>query len=455
MTKTAGPLAPPYRALTLGMLALVMLAAFEAIAVTAAMPTVALALDGLGLYGLAFGGTMAAGIVGMTIAGGWADAKGPAAPIWTGIAAFVTGLALAGLAPDMWTLITGRIVQGLGGGMFSVALYVVVGRVYPADLHARVFAAFAGAWLIPSLAGPAVAGLLVEWLGWRWVFLSVVIATIPAALMISPQLRGQRAAEPERQDHRRTAWAFGAAAGAVLLHVAGQRPTGQAAALMVLGLAALALFTPKLLPAGTLGARPGLPSVITLRALMGAAFMQADVFIPLLLTRERGLSPATAGLTLMVGAIGWVTGSGVQGRLGERLSTTTMLRLGVVLVAGGIATAACTVAPAVPLAVVIVGWTVGGFGMGVAFPAMSALVLQLSPAGEQGVNSAAMQLGDGLAGSTVLAVGGTLFAAWVASSATAAFLAAFVIAETLALLGVLVVGRTRTEETATVPVLAA
>jgi MFS family permease len=429
------------------MLALVMLVAFEAIAVTAAMPTVALALDGLGLYGLAFGGTLAAGIVGMTIAGGWADAKGPAAPIWAGVAAFVAGLALAGLAPDMWTLIAGRIVQGLGGGMFLVALYVVVGSVYPADLHSRVFAGFAGAWLIPGLAGPAVAGALVELLGWRWVFLSVMIATIPATLMISPQLRGLRAAEPKRQDHRRTAWAFGAAAGAVLLHFAGQRPAGQAAVLMVLALAALALFTPKLLPAGTLGARQGMPSVILLRALMGAAFVQADVFIPLLLTRERGLSPAAAGLTLMVGAVGWVAGSALQGRVGEWLSTTAKLRLGVVLVAAGIATAALTVAPAVPLAVVIGGWTVGGFGMGVAFPAMSALVLQLSPADEQGVNSAAMQLGDGLATSTVLAVGGTLFAAWVASSTTAAFLAAFVIAEVLALLGVLIVGRTRTEET--------
>jgi hypothetical protein len=89
---------------------------------------------------------------------------------------------------------------------------------------------------------------------------------------------------------------------------------------------------------------------------------------------------------------------------------------------------------------------------------MSALVLELSPAGEQGVNSAAMQLGDGLASSTVLAVGGTLFAAWVATSATAAFLAAFAIAEALALLGILIVGRTRSEGTtqsAPAPALAA
>ena len=52
-----------------------------------------------------------------------------------------------------------------------------------------------------------------------------------------------------------------------------------------------------LTPAQIRAAR-GLPSVIVLRGLMGAAFVQADVFIPLLLTRERGLSPAAAGVTL-------------------------------------------------------------------------------------------------------------------------------------------------------------
>ncbi|MFX5777029.1 MFS transporter, partial [Acinetobacter baumannii] len=70
-----------YRATTIGMVALVALHAFEALAVAAAMPTVAEALDGLRLYALAFGGTLATSVIGMTLAGRWADRHGPARPL--------------------------------------------------------------------------------------------------------------------------------------------------------------------------------------------------------------------------------------------------------------------------------------------------------------------------------------------------------------------------------------
>jgi len=58
-TDTGGVLSPQYRALTIGMVALITLVAFESLAVATAMPTVAQALDGLRLYALAFGGPLA------------------------------------------------------------------------------------------------------------------------------------------------------------------------------------------------------------------------------------------------------------------------------------------------------------------------------------------------------------------------------------------------------------
>src|SRR5689334_16207061 len=124
------PLARPYRALTVGMVTLVSLAAFEAVAVTTAMPTVVRALDGLALYALAFGGAFAASIVGMVVSGGQSDRLGPRRPLWTGVVCFAAGLLIAGLAPNMWTLVLGRLVQGYGGGLMGVALYVVVGHAY-------------------------------------------------------------------------------------------------------------------------------------------------------------------------------------------------------------------------------------------------------------------------------------------------------------------------------------
>jgi MFS family permease len=121
-------LARPHRALTIGSVALISLIAYVYLAVATSMPTVARELHGLALYPLAFGGALAASVVGIVVAGGWSDTAGPRTALYTGVAGFVTGLTMAALAQDMVLMVLGRIVQGLGGGMISVALYVVVGR---------------------------------------------------------------------------------------------------------------------------------------------------------------------------------------------------------------------------------------------------------------------------------------------------------------------------------------
>ncbi|GAA3253984.1 MFS transporter [Dactylosporangium siamense] len=423
-------------ALTVGMVTLVTFVAFEAVAVTAAMPTVAQALDGLALYGFAFGGPFATGIVATVAAGTWCDRRGPAVPTLVGVVLFSLGLLLAGLAPDIWTLIAGRLVQGFGGGLITVALYVVVGRAYPAAAHPKVFSAFSAAWVLPAVVGPAVAGLIVEHLGWRWVFLLIAIATLPVAAVIQPHLRPIDGVA-ETPTNSRVPWAFGVAGGVLLLHWGGQ--SGHLAAIGA-GLVVVAVCGPRLLPAGTFTGGRGLPSVILVRGFAGAAFMQADVFIPLLLTRERGLTPSLAGLTLTAGALLWSTGSWIQARQGQRFTPATRLRVGLSGIALGVLSAVALVAPAVPVAVVVAGWCVAGFGMGLASPTVAALVLQLSPPGEQGVNSSALSVADSLLTTVVLAVGGSVFAALV-TAGPVAYLAAFLIALLPAVAGALLAGR--------------
>ncbi len=66
---------------------------------------------------------------------------GPLGSLACGIGAFAAGLLLAGTAGSMWQFILGRAVQGLGGGLVIVALYVVVGRAYPERLRPAIMAA--------------------------------------------------------------------------------------------------------------------------------------------------------------------------------------------------------------------------------------------------------------------------------------------------------------------------
>lgn len=278
--------APGRRAACLGAVALISLLAFESIAVAAAMPAVAAALDGLPLYALAFGATLATSVLGMTAAGQLCDRRGPYRASLAGLAAFLAGLLLAGFAPDMGLLVAGRALQGLGSGVLGVALYVGVAQVVPAPLHPKLFAMFAGAWVVPGLVGPALASLLVQAWGWRAVFLAVAAIVPLAAGLMLPALKraGGGSGGPLQWGAMRLALL--ASGGALALHAASQQPAARAAGLFGLGLLAALVAARQLLPAGTLRAARGLPSVVLLRGLIAAAFASAEAFLPLLLTQQ-------------------------------------------------------------------------------------------------------------------------------------------------------------------------
>lgn len=410
---TAPPVfAQRYRALSVGIVALVMLVAFEYLAVATAMPVIGRELRGDHLYGLAFSGGMAANIIATLTGGRWSDARGPYPALWCGVAGFVAGLAVSGLAPAMEVFLVGRFLQGLGGGLFNVALYVLVAQAYPSAMHPRVFSALAAAWVLPSVVGPGITGFVAETWNWRWIFLGVAVLSVPAALVMWRGLPA--AADPPREAMGRAflprlAWGAFAAVGAALLQY-GSGAAGSGIPLVVAGLAVLAVALPRLLPAGTLRAARGLPTVIALRGLAAGAFFAAEVFVPLMLVRERGLNAAEAGFALTGGSLAWSLGSWIQGRRPHARAAT--IRLGAALIAGGICVTALAVIPQAPVLVVFAGWIVAGLGIGMVFPTLSVLVLELSAPGEEGRNSASLSIGESVFGVVAVALTGALLAAY-------------------------------------------
>ncbi|MEW2807346.1 MFS transporter [Streptomyces massasporeus] len=196
--RETGVLGAAHRALSVGIVSVVLLIAFEATAVGTAMPVAARELDGVSLYAFAFSGYFTTSLFGMVLSGQWSDRRGPLGPLTTGIASFGAGLLLSGTAGTMWVFILGRAVQGFGGGLVIVALYVVVGRAYPERLRPAIMAAFAASWVLPSIVGPLAAGTVTEQLGWRWVFVGIpVLVVFPLALAL-PQIR-RRASGPAQR----------------------------------------------------------------------------------------------------------------------------------------------------------------------------------------------------------------------------------------------------------------
>ncbi len=461
-----------YRALSIGVVSVVLLIAFEATAVGTAMPVAARELNGVPLYAFAFSGYFTTSLFGMVLSGQWSDRRGPLAPLTWGIASFAAGLLIGGTAGAMWLFILGRAVQGLGGGLVIVALYVVVGRAYPERLRPAIMAAFAAAWVVPSIVGPLASGAVTEHLGWRWVFLGIpVIVVLPVALAL-PQIRRLAsgpvgdapgaagpaphpgAEAPASFDRRRIRLALAISFGAGLLQYAAQDLRWLSLLPGALGVALLVPAVLGLLPRGTWRAARGLPSVVLLRGVAAGSFIAAESFVPLMLVTQRGLSPTLAGFSLAAGGGPWALGSWVQSRPRLEPHRERLMTVGMLLVAFAIAAAPSVLIHSVPAWTLAVAWAFGCFGMGLVISSTSVLLLHLSAPEEAGTNSAALQISDGLSNVLLLAIGGAAFAALgggtvshAATEATgshpAAFAAVFLPMAAVALAGVWVAARVR------------
>src|SRR4051794_25947199 len=157
--------------------------------VATVMPTVARALHGLRYYSWGFTAYPLADVVGMVDAGRRCDRHGPGPSLLGGLLFFAAGLVVASASPDIGVFLVGRVLQGLGGGAMIVAAYVVVARAFPDAMHPRVFGVLSAAWVVPSLVGPALAGVVASSLSWRWVFAGIAPLAVGGAALLIPVLR--------------------------------------------------------------------------------------------------------------------------------------------------------------------------------------------------------------------------------------------------------------------------
>jgi MFS family permease len=432
-----GLFSPRLRPLTVGLVLIVTLVAFEALAIATVMPAAERDLGGLRLYGWAFSGFLLASLVGITWSGEQADRHGPARPLAIGLVFFGTGLLIAGLAPEMWVLVLGRVVQGLGAGVVPSVAYATIGRSYDDRLRPRMFAVLSSAWVVPGLLGPAVAGAVAEYTTWRAVFLGLLPILIMAAVLVLPALRtvGPPASitATERRVPRAVVLAIGA--GIAIAGLAAESPF-VSVPMAVVGIAIALPPLAGLVPPGTLRAARGLPSAIAGNGLLNMSFFGAEAFIPLTLTSIRGQSTVVAGLGLTTAALSWAAGSWVQARASDRWERAAMVRVGFVLVAGGIGLVATVLWPAAPVAIVPLGWAVGGLGMGLAYPSFSLITLARAGEGEEGRASSALKLNEVLGAAVGAGIGGGIVAIGDASGwETAAMATVFAIMAAVALLG--------------------
>jgi MFS family permease len=414
--------APQRRALTLGLVTTITLVAFEALAVITVLPVVSRDLHGLRLYGWVTSAFFLTTLLATVVAGERADRHGPAPVFVTAVALFAVGLAVGGLAPSMPVLVLARGLQGLGAGAVPAVVYASVGRTYPEALRPRLFAVTSSAWVVPGIIGPAISALVASRFGWRAVFLGLLPLVLVAAALTVPALRRvgtpPRPAEPDGGSPGRPggrglladAVLVAAGTGLVLGGLTERAPL-LGAALVAAGLAVGVRPLVRVLPAGTLRARRGLPVAVLMRGLLTFTFFGADTYVPLAITSVRGRSTAVASLAVTAATLAWTSAAWVQERRARVTSGRRMVTTGMLVVVAGIGCSIVALHPAVPVALAVAGWGIGGFGIGLAYSPISVLVLRHAPAGQEGRATGSMQLADNLGVALGAGLGGALVAA--------------------------------------------
>ncbi|MGM7720143.1 MDR family MFS transporter [Metabacillus sp. Hm71] len=151
------------------MLAMFM-AAIEATIVATAMPAIVAELGDFSLYSWVFSSYLLMNAVTVLIYGKLSDLFGRKPVLAIGIIIFLLGSLICGLATSMEWLIFARFVQGFGAGAVMPIASTIVGDIYTKEERAKIQGYLSSVWGISAILGPAIGGLLVEFVSWRFVF---------------------------------------------------------------------------------------------------------------------------------------------------------------------------------------------------------------------------------------------------------------------------------------------
>src|SRR6185312_1018117 len=145
------------------------LAALDQSIVATALPAIAGELHGLERLSWIVSAYLLTSTASTPIYGKLSDLYGRRVLLQIAIAIFVVASVLCAAAQDMPQLIAARALQGLGGGLISMAQAVIADVISPRE-RGRYQGYLSGMWATASVGGPVLGGFFVDYLSWRWVF---------------------------------------------------------------------------------------------------------------------------------------------------------------------------------------------------------------------------------------------------------------------------------------------
>src|SRR5262249_33829761 len=112
-----------------------------------------------------------------------------------GLLIFTVGSGLCGLAQNPGQLTAARVLQGVGGALWTPQTLAILTSIFPPERRGAAFGVWGGVAGLATLAGPTLGGAIITYIDWRWIFyinVPIGIVALIATFVIIPDLRPGR-----------------------------------------------------------------------------------------------------------------------------------------------------------------------------------------------------------------------------------------------------------------------
>jgi EmrB/QacA subfamily drug resistance transporter len=403
-----------------GLMVTMLLASLDQTIFSTALPTIVGELDGVDHMLWVTTAYILASTIMLPIYGKVGDLIGRKSLFIFAIALFMAGSIVGGLAQDMTWLITGRAVQGLGGGGLMILAQAIIADVVPARQRGRYMGIMGGVFALSSVAGPLLGGFFTEGIGWRWAFwmnlpLGALAITSAVFFLRLPTVEHDR----PRLDVAGMGLLAVASTGLVLTTSWGGTTYAWGSTVIVGLIIVTVVSAVSFVLVERTAAEPIMPlhlfrdrnfNLTTVAGLIiGISMFGALAYLPTYLQMVTGANATNAGFLMIPMMAGLLVTSIVSGQMVSKTGRYKSLPV----VGSGIVALALvllsTMTPGMPVALICTYLAVMGIGLGMSMQILILIVQNSFPISEVGTATASNNYFRQIGASLGAAVVGTLF----------------------------------------------
>lgn len=315
-----------------------------------------------------------------------------------GITVFLVGTGINLLATDLSLLIVGRAIQGVGGAAIFPLTMAMISHLVPASEQGKALGTWSSISGATSVVATPLAGPLVDNLGWRVIFMPVLLVGLVALFLIRRQVPVMHDSTHQPDFLRTFDWGgatlLGGATTSLLLYLSSKPITG------IAPLQDWRLLTMTLLFFGsfTLWERRLTRPFVDLGIFARKGFSQASFcagareftmngilfLMPLYLTDIHRLRAASIGTMLTVHAVALVATMRLGGQLADRWDSRRPVVFGM-SVQVGVMICFALLSNTAALGLVVIGLVAHGLGAGLALAALQRAAMRKVPQAQSGM----------------------------------------------------------------------